>query len=341
MRLHTVAAPIRALCAGRSLYARHGALIVASVRGYATDDAGNKGKRVPSFANVPPSYKGHYFNGTSKAVPDPTSTAPDPQPAAAESPEPPIETTSGLIKSILFGTGESDRDLAHLEKSYSQRVARGKYVHELAVHSVNPEDSPEYVKLISEIYPQIAADPLNKVKLVGSWRTVVGDLDTFVTVWEYNGYAGFHETYYRIHSDPKFIDYLRRLRPLLRSRHTDLMQEFSFWGGTAAPRDLGGIFELRSYELQPGRLLEWESSWRRGIEYRRQVMEPVGAWFTQLGALNTVHHLWQFADLEHRKVSREKCWELKGWADTVHETVKLVNKMESKILVALPFSPLK
>lgn len=119
------------------------------------------------------------------------------------------------------------------------------------------------------------------------------------------------------------------------------MQEFDFWGGTAQPHNFGGIFELRTYDIFSGRLLEWEQHWRKGLECRKQVMEPVGAWFTQLGHLNRVQHLWQFADLEHRKISREKCWELPGWADTVHETVKLIDKMESNILIPLKFSPLK
>ncbi|KAK9253740.1 NIPSNAP-domain-containing protein [Lipomyces tetrasporus] len=301
-----------------------------------------KPDRVPSFGNVPPLYKGHYFGPEV----EPEVSEPEPEePSTDESTKSrPAKVAAGanrLIKSFLFGTEESRKEQEVLERSYSTQLMRGKYVHEIAFHEVKPECSPKYVNLISEIYPQIAADPLNKVHLVGSWRCVVGDLDTFVTIWEYNGYSGFHETYYRIHSDHKFIDYLGKVRPLLRSRHTNLMQEFSFWGGTAAPRDLGGIFELRTYDLQPGRLLEWETSWQKGIECRRQVMEPVGAWFTQLGSLNTVHHLWQFADLEHRKLSREKCWELPGWADTVHDTVKLINKMDAKILVALPFSPLK
>ncbi|KAK9495950.1 NIPSNAP-domain-containing protein [Lipomyces doorenjongii] len=303
----------------------------------------SKHGRVPSFGNVPPLYKGHYFGP--EAEPDVTEAEPEPSTEESTTTQSkPAKVAAGanrLIKSFLFGTEESRKEQEVLERSYSTQLMRGKYVHEIAFHQVKPECSPKYVNLISEIYPQIAADPLNKVHLVGSWRCVVGDLDTFVTIWEYNGYAGFHETYYRIHSDHKFIDYLGKVRPLLRSRHTNLMQEFSFWGGTAAPRDLGGIFELRTYDLQPGRLLEWETSWQKGIECRRQVMEPVGAWFTQLGSLNTVHHLWQFADLEHRKLSREKCWELPGWADTVHDTVKLINKMDSKILVALPFSPLK
>jgi hypothetical protein len=32
----------------------------------------------------------------------------------------------------------------------------------------------------------------------------------------------------------------------------------------------------------------------KGLECRRQFCEPVGAWFSQLGALNYVHHMWQY-----------------------------------------------
>lgn len=96
------------------------------------------------------------------------------------------------------------------------------------------------------------------------------------------------------------------------------MQEFSFWP-TSPPRALGGVFELRSYTLHPGNLLEWETHWRKGLKARREVMEGVGAWFVQIGNLNTVHHLWQFASLEERKQRREKSWGVEGWGDTVHK----------------------
>lgn len=116
------------------------------------------------------------------------------------------------------------------------------------------------------------------------------------------------------------------------------MQEFSFWP-TTPPRQLGGIFELRSYTLHPGNLLEWETYWRKGLEARREVMEGVGAWFVQIGDLNTVHHLWQFADLEERKARREKSWSIEGWGDTVHKTVPLIQTMKSRILVPMKWSP--
>jgi hypothetical protein len=102
------------------------------------------------------------------------------------------------------------------------------------------------------------------------------------------------------------------LRPFLRSRAMQLAQEFAFLP-TSPPREEGGIFELRAYQLSPGTLLEWEATWfavhtafwllfsshftpyrRRGIEARRKLVRPVAAWYTQLGRLHHVYHLWQY-----------------------------------------------
>lgn len=33
---------------------------------------------------------------------------------------------------------------------------------------------------------------------------------------------------------------------------------------------------------------------RKGLEYRSQFCEPVGAWFSQLGNLHTVQHMWTY-----------------------------------------------
>jgi hypothetical protein len=48
--------------------------------------------------------------------------------------------------------------------------------------------------------------------------------------------------------------------PHLASRSSHLGQEFAFLP-TLPPRVEGGIFELRSYQLKPGTLLEWENAW--------------------------------------------------------------------------------
>lgn len=66
-----------------------------------------------------------------------------------------------------------------IEQSFSQVLARGKYVHSIVFHEVKPDKVDEYVELVGGWYPKLAAMPENKVHLVGSWRTEVGDCDTF------------------------------------------------------------------------------------------------------------------------------------------------------------------
>jgi len=159
-----------------------------------------------------------------------------------------------------------------------------------------------------------------------------------VHIWEYQRYQGYHASLHSIQHHPEFSDFDHKLKSLISSKKTSLMQEFSFWP-TVAPRKLGGVFELRSYTLHPGNLLEWEQHWRKGLQARKEVMEGVGAWFVQIGDLNTVHHLWQFADLEERRARREESWNVPGWAETVHRTVPLIQTMKSTVLVPMPWSP--
>lgn len=159
-----------------------------------------------------------------------------------------------------------------------------------------------------------------------------------VHIWEYQRYQGYHASLHNIQSHPGFPEFDHKLKKLIHSKRTSLMQEFSFWP-TTPPRELGGVFELRSYTLHPGNLLEWETHWRRGLKARREVMEGVGAWFVQIGDLNTVHHLWQFANLEERKQRREQSWSVEGWGETVHKTVPLIQTMKSRILIPMPWSP--
>lgn len=68
---------------------------------------------------------------------------------------------------------------AQMEASFSQVLARGKYVHSIVFHEVKPDKVEEYIQLTGEFYPKMANTPENKVHLVGSWRTEVGDCDTF------------------------------------------------------------------------------------------------------------------------------------------------------------------
>jgi len=86
---------------------------------------------------------------------------------------------SGGLSSFIYGTEEGREMDREIERSFSQVLARGKYVHSIVFHEVKPDKVDEYVELVGSWYPRMANMPENKVHLVGSWRTEVGDCDTF------------------------------------------------------------------------------------------------------------------------------------------------------------------
>lgn len=91
--------------------------------------------------------------------------------------EPPRK--QGPLANLIYGTKEGREHDAQLEASFSQVLARGKYVHSIVFHEVKSDKVDEYVDLVGKWYPRMAEIPENNVHLVGSWRTEVGDCDTF------------------------------------------------------------------------------------------------------------------------------------------------------------------
>jgi hypothetical protein len=85
----------------------------------------------------------------------------------------------GALSSLIYGTPEGRELDKDIERSFSQVLARGKYVHSIVFHEVKPDKVDEYTELVADWYPKMASIPENKVHLVGSWRTEVGDCNTF------------------------------------------------------------------------------------------------------------------------------------------------------------------
>ena len=85
----------------------------------------------------------------------------------------------GALANLIYGTKEGQQMDQEIEKSFSQVLARGKYVHSIVFHQVKPDRVDEYIDLVGKWYPRMANIEENHVHLVGSWRTEVGDCDTF------------------------------------------------------------------------------------------------------------------------------------------------------------------
>ncbi|KAK4695692.1 hypothetical protein P7C70_g8505, partial [Phenoliferia sp. Uapishka_3] len=244
------------------------------------------------------------------------------------------------VSAILHGSPAAKEEGEAAQKQHSKLVGRGKFVHEFQKHSVLPQHVEQYKKLIADYYAGINKSPDFDTRLVGSFEVIVGEVDTFVHIWEYEGLPGYESVKGAVRESKGHLEFFNHdILPLVQSRTSQLNQEFAFWQ-SSAPEAKGGIYELRSYTLTPGSLLEWEHEWRVGLEARlKSGHSPVGAWFSQIGKLHQVHHMWHYESLEQRRLTRQKAWEIDTWSGTVSKTVKLTTSMDSNILRGLPFSP--
>eukprot|EP00105_Crassostrea_gigas_P009232 XP_011424093.1 PREDICTED: protein NipSnap-like isoform X2 [Crassostrea gigas] len=243
-----------------------------------------------------------------------------------------------FIKSIFdksdFGPYEIQKE------SHSSQLSDKENVYEIQFHAVKPEDMEEYLKQFFK-FQELMHEKKTGAHLIGSFTVEIGDQDEAIHIWEYKGgYPVLNNATEIYRTDQDFINYRTSRNKMLRYRKNQILLPFNFWPAPV-PREGKNIYEMRSYTLKPGSMIEWSNCWKRGIEHRRSNNEPVAGFFTHIGEQNVVHHLWGYKDLQTRKETREMAWSKPGWDECVAYTVPLIRQMKSRILIPTPFSPVQ
>ncbi|XP_059105331.1 protein NipSnap homolog 2 [Peromyscus eremicus] len=198
-----------------------------------------------------------------------------------------------------------------------------------------------FFSLSQEVLPKIHEGKQYPCTLVGTWNTWYGEQDQAVHLWRYEGgYPALTEVMNKLKENQEFVNFRKARSDMLLSRKNQLLLEFSFWN-EPVPRSGPNIYELRSYQLRPGTMIEWGNYWARAIRFRQDSNEAVGGFFSQIGQLYMVHHLWAYKDLQTREDIRSSAWQKHGWEELVYYTVPLIQEMESRIMIPLKTSPLQ
>ncbi|XP_076837713.1 protein NipSnap homolog 2 isoform X2 [Brachyhypopomus gauderio] len=214
-------------------------------------------------------------------------------------------------------------------------------LYKIQFHNVKPECLDAYNRLCEDVLPSIHTDEFYPCELVGTWNTWYGEQDQAVHLWRYRGgYPALTEVMNKLKNNKKFLEYRNERGKMLLSRRNQLLLEFSFWN-EPVPREGPNIYELRSYQLRPGTMIEWGNYWAPAIRYRQQNREAVGGFFSQIGHLYMVHHLWAYKDLQMREDTRNAVWQHEGWNEVVYYTVPLIQHMDSRIMIPMKTSPLQ
>ena len=80
----------------------------------------------------------------------------------------------------------------------------------------------------------------------------------------------------------------------------------------------------------------------RGLKIQTRILgNLIGYFHTDLGKLNQIVHLWGYESLAERERRRALLAADSEWQEYLMQSPDIILKMESRILVPAPFSPIK
>lgn len=95
------------------------------------------------------------------------------------------------------------------------------------------------------------------------------------------------------------------------------------------------IYEVRTYRLKPRMVPEFLKTFEEAYENGRKQLSPLAAFFySEVGPLNEVIHIWPYKDLGEREAVRAEAVRSGVWPPKVTE---MIHQMNSEVFTPFPF----
>jgi hypothetical protein len=203
---------------------------------------------------------------------------------------------------------------------------------EVRTYQLKPGSVAEVEKRFGEALP--AREKLSK--LGAFWHTEVGPLNEITHVWPYESFAQRGEI--RAEAIRTGV-WPPKISEFITSMQSEIFIPAPF-SPPFEPREIGPLYEIRSYTLAPGAIPGMIERWAAKIDERVKLSPLAGAWYSEFGGLNKWVHIWAYKDAAERQRIRAEAiargvWPPGGAASG------LVLKQENKLVMPAAFSPLR
>lgn len=203
---------------------------------------------------------------------------------------------------------------------------------EMRSYDVRPGTVPEVEKRFAEALPvRTKFSPL-----AAFWHTEVGPLNRVIHVWTYDSLEQRTKT--RAEA-AKTGQWPPKIGEFCVSLQSEIYVPTPF-SPPLEPRELGGIYEIRSYTLAPGAIPGQIERWSGSIAARVKLSPLVGCWYSEFGVLNKWVHIWAYKDAAERARIRAQAVSSGVWPPPGAPAGNTV-KQENMLVVPASFSPLR
>ena len=170
--------------------------------------------------------------------------------------------------------------------------------------------------------------------LAAFWHAEIGPLNQIIHVWPYNDLQ--HRTEAREQA-VKSGNWPPPVGKFIEHMESEIFIPAPFME-PLGQRQLGPVYEIRSYIYSPGAIPAVLDSWAKALPQRTELSPLAACWFSELGELNKLVHIWPYASLDERARIRTEAAKLPDWPPRT-ETLPL--SMENKIVLPAAFSPMQ
>lgn len=214
----------------------------------------------------------------------------------------------------------SNSELMYEFMSEFSKESSEEYHSFVSAHNYRPGEQEKYLDAFGK-YKNEINEKNPSTELVGSFTVSFGRTrDQAIHLWRHNkGYEDVDSSIALHAKDSAVRAADKEVAQLCGRRKNLIVKSFSYWR-EPEKRPPNHVYDLRSYVLQPGTMIDWASAWAKGIQYRREANQDVGGFFAQVGQLYVVYHIWAYPSMSARNDTRHATWAKPGWDATVAHT---------------------
>jgi hypothetical protein len=172
--------------------------------------------------------------------------------------------------------------------------------------------------------------------LAAFWHAEIGPLNRIIQVWPY---ASFEERTRTRAESQKLQGWPPNIRDFVEEQESEIFIAAPF-SPKLEPRQLGGVYEIRTYTLAAGVMPGLIDRWSTHIGERTKLSPLAFAGYSELGGLNRWRHIWAYKDANHRAEVRERAVKEGIWPPKGGQPGQMLGQ-ENMLVIPASFSPLR